>query len=287
MEYFNEIEWSFLWNIIKDIVLPHTGTLIFNTIIFLLLGFFLSLFYIIVLHKKKVLKRKPKYYNWAVKLYIPILIISFLFIFGHIGFITGIYKVLNKENKTITSSIYNSLLKLSFESEKSKNDFIVKLQQSAIEAKDDSSALIESLKITTTAYNTGYSVIDNNKNKIAVFLIDKYGNDIYKIVIYGMLNLAESKTHVTINKSLSYEEFSTGMDFLLNVGYKDIEQGIKDKLIKWFDYLIYDQYKSLVLFQLIILLIIICLPFIEFFIYKKWVAPKYSNQHTENELLHQ
>lgn len=287
MEYFDKIEWSVIWNIIKDIVLPHTGTLIFNTFIFLFLGFFISLFYIVVLHKKKILKRKPKYYNWAVKMYIPMLIIAFLFLFGHIGFITGIYKILNEENKTITSSIYNNILKLSFESEKSKNDFIVKLQQSAIEAKDDSNALVESLKITTTAYNTGYSVIDDNKNKIAAFLIDKYGNDIYKIAVYGMLNVAGSKTHVNINKSLSYEEFSTGMDFLLNVGYKDIEQGIKDKLIKWFDYLLYDQYKSLVLFQLILLLIIICLPLIEFFIYKKWVAPKYSNQRIEKELLQQ
>jgi hypothetical protein len=285
MEYFDKIEWNFLWNIVKGIVLPHTGTLIFNTIIFLLLGFFLSLFYIFILHKKKILNRKPKYYNWAVKLYIPILIAGFLFIFGHIGFITGIYKVLKNESKNITLSVYDNILKLSFESEKSKNDFIAKLQQSAIEAKDNSNALVESLKITTTAYNTGYSVIDDNKNKIAAFLVDKYGNDIYKIAVYSMLNLAGSKAHVTINKSLSYEEFSTGMDLLLDVSYKDIEQGIKNKLIVWFDYLVYDQYRSLIFFQLILLLIIICLPLIEFFIYKKWVVPKYDNQPIEKELL--
>ena len=37
MEYFDTIDWSLIWNIIKDIVLPHTGTLILNTFIFYLL----------------------------------------------------------------------------------------------------------------------------------------------------------------------------------------------------------------------------------------------------------
>lgn len=277
MEDFDRIEWSMIWNIIKNIVLPHTGTLIFYTIIFLFLGLIISIFYVIILHKKKVLKRKPKYYNWITKLYIPVLIIGFLFFFGNIGFITGIYKVLDKENETIISSVYNNILKLSFESEKSKNEYILKLQQTAREVIDSSNALEEYLKITATEYNTGYSVIDDSKNKLANFLIDKYGDDIYKISVYGMLNAAGARAHVNINESLSYEEFSTGMDFLLDVGHKDIEQAIKDKLIVWYDSLLYNQYKSVVLSQLVLLLIIISLPLIDFFIYKKWIEPKYSN----------
>ena len=278
MENFNEINWNTIWSIIKDIVLPHTGTLIFNTIIFLFLGFTISIFYIFILHKKKVLKRNLKYYNWAVKLYIPMLIIGFLFIFGHIGFITGVYKIINKENEAIVSSIYNNVLEISFESEKSKNDFIITLQQSAKEAKDGSNSIAESLKIITTEYNVGYSIIDDNKNKLATFLINKYRDDIYKISFYGMLNTAGAKVHIDINKSLSYKEFSAGMDALLHIGYKDIENGIKNKLTHWFDALLYSQYKSLVLSQLVLLLIFICLPLIEFFIYKKWIEPKYSNQ---------
>ncbi len=277
MENFDSIEWSVIWDIIKNIVLPHTGTLIFNTIIFLFLGLIISIFYVIILHKKKVLKRKQKYYNWATKLYIPVLIIGFLFLFGNIGFITGVYKVLDHESEAIISSVYNNILKLSFESEKSKNEYIIKLQQSAREVKDSSIALEEYLKITATEYNTGYSVIDDNKNKLANFLISKYGNDIYKISVYGMLNAAGAKAHFNIDESLSYEEFSTGMDFLLDVGHKDIEQAIKDKLVVWFDSLLYNQYTSLVISQLAILLIIICLPLIDFFIYKKWIEPKYSN----------
>ncbi|WP_324027670.1 hypothetical protein QSV08_06905 [Maribacter sp. BPC-D8] len=281
MDNFDKIDWGVIWSVIKDIVLPHSWTLISTTIIFLIVGLIISVVYIVILNKKKVLKRKPKYYNWAVKLYIPTLIFGFLFVFGYAGFITGTYKVINKENETIVSSIYNNVLQLSFESEKSKNDFIVELQESAIEVKSGSNALVESLKKTTTEYNSGYSVIDDNKNKLATFLIDTHGDAIYKIAVYGMLNAAGAKAHVDINESLSYDEFSAGMDLLLDIGYKDIELAVKDKLMIWFDSLLYSQYKSLILSQLILLLIIISLPLIEFFIYKKWIEPKYDNQLIE------
>jgi len=278
MEHFDTIEWSVIWSIIKDIVMPHTWILTSQTLIFLFFGFILSIFYIIILNKKKVLTRNPKYYNWAVKVYIPTLIVGFLFVFGYTGFITGVYKVMNKEKETIVSSVYNHVLKLSFESENSKNEFIVNLQISAIVVKGGSKVLLASLKKTTSEYNSGYSIIDDNKNKLANYLIDKYADDIYKIVIYGMLDAAGAKANINIDEELTYDDFSTGMDLLLDLDYKDIEQGIKDKLLIWFDDLLYKQYKSLLYTQLILLLIIMSLPLIEFFIYKKWIEPKYPNQ---------
>ena len=278
MEHFDTIEWSVIWSIIKDIVMPHTWILTSQTLIFLFFGFILSIFYIIILNKKKVLTRNPKYYNWAVKVYIPTLIVGFLFVFGYTGFITGVYKVMNKEKETIVSSVYNHVLKLSFESENSKNEFIVNLQISAIVVKGGSKVLLASLKKTTSEYNSGYSIIDDNKNKLANYLIDKYADDIYKIVIYGMLDAAGAKANINIEEELTYDDFSTGMDLLLDLDYKDIEQGIKDKLLIWFDDLLYKQYKSLLYTQLILLLIIMSLPLIEFFIYKKWIEPKYPNQ---------
>ncbi|QCE40056.1 hypothetical protein [Psychroserpens sp. NJDZ02] len=278
MEHFDTIEWSVIWSIIKDIVMPHTWILTSQTLIFLFFGFILSIFYIIILNKKKVLTRNPKYYNWAVKVYIPTLIVGFLFVFGYTGFITGVYKVMNKEKETIVSSVYNHVLKLSFESENSKNEFIVNLQISAIVVKGGSKVLLASLKKTTSEYNSGYSIIDDNKNKLANYLIDKYADDIYKIVIYGMLDATGAKANINIEEELTYDDFSTGMDLLLDLDYKDIEQGIKDKLLIWFDDLLYKQYKSLLYTQLILLLIIMSLPLIEFLIYKKWIEPKYPNQ---------
>jgi len=131
------------------------------------------------------------------------------------------------------------------------------------------------LKEVALEKNTGNSIIDKSKNKVTEFLIDRYGDDIYTIAMYGMLNLAGP--HINLNESISFEEFNAGMELLLEVGYKDIEEGIKEKLTIWYDNILLTQYKSFISPYLIFILIMMGIPLIEFFIYKKWVAPKYSD----------
>lgn len=273
MEYFKQMDWSLVWSIIKDIIIPYSGTLIFNTILFLFIGLILSIIYSIILSKKRVFKRRPKYYNWSVKLYIPMLIGMFLYVFGQIGFLRGVYKILNKEKESIVTSVYVKTLSLTFESEENKNAFIKEIQISAKDVKDSSSYLMKRLKKTTQNYNSGISIVDESKNKISIYLIEKYGNDIYKTGVYGMLNLAGAKAHININESMPYSEFSTAMDFLLSVEHRDIELAIKDKLIIWFTSLLDYQYHSMKKSFFILLLIIMSIPVIEFFIYKKWIEP--------------
>ncbi len=282
MEYLEKMDWSLFWAVIKDTIVPHSATLIMNTILFLIIGFFLSIIYTIILTKKKVLKRKPKYYNWAVKLYVPILLCTFLYIFGQIGFIRGVYKVLYKEKEPIVASVYANTLSLIFESEKSKNTFVKEIQASAKDAKDGSDHLVELLKATSMNYNSGISLIDNGKNKISGYLIEKYGNDIYKTGVYAMLNLAGARVHANINESLPYNEFSAAMDFLLNVGYKEIEVAVQDKLMTWLTSFLDSQYHSMVKSLFLILFIVMSIPVIEFFIYKKWIEPGLIKKETEN-----
>lgn len=273
------MDWNLVWGIIKDVVLPHSGTLIFNVILFLFIGLLLSTSYSVILSKKKVLKRAPKYYNWAVKLYIPIIIAVFLYFFGQIGFIRGIYKILDNEKESIVTSVYEKTLSYAFESEESKNNFLEYIQESAKKAKDGSVDLVAVIQKETQNYNSGISIIDEGKDKISNYLIDKYGNDIYTIGLYGMMNLASvgasaANIKTGIDQEIpSYSEFSTAVDFLLDVGYRDIELAIKDHLIKWFTTLLDSQYASMIKIHLIILLFVIILPLIEFYIYKKWILP--------------
>jgi len=275
MKYVINIDWFFLWEITKDIIIPKTGRLIFNTLLFLFLGILLSIIYTVFLSKKGRFKRKPKYYNWIVKLYIPFLIIFISFVFGQIGFVRGCYKILNSETKPIVATIYQETLSLTFESEESKNKFIKQIQSTATEVNNGSQNLIEVLKIASVNYNSGYTIIDNSKNKIASYLTEKYGNDIYKVSLYGLLNLAGAKAHANIDEALPYSEFSAAMDFLFTVDYKDIEIAIQEKLIEWFRSFLASQYHSMIKSFSILLLIIISIPLIEFFIYKKWVEPKF------------
>ncbi|WP_158976264.1 hypothetical protein [Cellulophaga sp. L1A9] len=275
MEYLEKIDWPFIWSIVRDTVIPHSGTLIFNTLLFLFLGFAISLTYVILIAKKKLLKRKPKYYNWAVKLYIPIVILSFLYIFGQIGLIRGIYKCLEKEKTNIVSGIYTNTLGFAFETEEAKNNFIGKIQATAIDTKDRSDEFIFQLRKEAKNHNSGYSLIDSGKNKIAGYLITKYGTDIYKAGVYAMLNLAVAKAaHTNLDDMIAYDDFSAGMDFLISVGHKDIEVAVLEKLDTWFTSLLSNQYWAMVKSLCILAVLVLLFPIAEFFIYKKWIAPK-------------
>ncbi|AIZ42107.1 hypothetical protein [Cellulophaga baltica] len=275
MEYLEKIDWPFIWSMVRDTVIPHSGTLIFNTLLFLFLGFAISLTYSIVIAKKKLLKRKPKYYNWAVKLYIPIVILSFLYVFGQIGLIRGIYKCLEKEKTNIVTGIYTNTLGFAFETEESKNDFIGKIQATAIDTKNRSDEFIFQLRKESKNHNSGYSLVDSGKNKIADYLITKYGTDIYKAGVYAMLNLAVAKAaHTNLDDVMAYDDFSAGMDFLISVGHRDIEIAVLEKLDTWFTSLLSNQYWAMVKSLLLLAFIIVLIPIAEFFIYKKWIEPK-------------
>ncbi len=273
LSFLTNLPWKEVWHILKDIVLPHSGTLIINMVLLLVIGFTISLFYIIILSKRKIFKRIPKYYNWAVKLYIPILILSFLYIFGQLGFIRGVYKILHKEQPRVVSGIYDQALGLYFESEENKNNAIRKIQSMAIEAKDGSLEFTKQLKDFNKKHQTGVAVIDQSKDKITNYILSSHGEQIYKLGLYGMLSA--TGTHIDFNETIPYDVFSKGMDFLLNVGHKDIELAILDKLNYGVDYLLSYQYKGMVKSLLTILLLIMLFPLLEYYVYKIWIEKKY------------
>lgn len=278
-ELFKNIDWDFIWSILRDIVLPNSGTLIFNIIIFLFLGFIIGIIYCIVLWRKGIFKRAPKYYNWAVKLYIPLLIVGILYVFGQWGFIRGIYKILDNEKTMIVKGIYNGSVQQIFESEDAKNKFVLSAQMLAIKAKSDSQDYAVFFKKHLKNYDTGSSFLNKTKNKLAKFIVNNYSDDLYKLTMYALITSA-GKGHIDFSEALPYEEFNAAMDLLLEVGYQDIEKVVLEKLSQWFSMGITAQYHGMVKSLLILLFLILIVPLLEYFIYKKWVAPKYIPKTT-------
>ena len=120
----SEVEWHIVWDIFREFVLPHSGTLILNVVLFGVLGVVVSIIYAVILYKKGVFRRKPKYYNWSVKLYYPLLIGGIIFFFGQVGFVRGVYKIIDNEKDVVVTGIYNASLQAVFESEESKDAFV-------------------------------------------------------------------------------------------------------------------------------------------------------------------
>ncbi len=276
-ELFKNIDWSFIWSILRDIVLPNSGTLIFNIILFLFLGFIIAFMYNILLWRKGIFKRAPKYYNWVVKLYIPLLFIGILYVFGQWGFIRGIYKILDNEKVMIVEGIYNSSVQQIFKSEDAKNKFVLSAQILAMKAKSDSQDYAIFFKKHLTKYDTGNSFLNRTKNKLVKFIVTNYSDDLYTLTMYAFIASA-GKGHIDLSEALPYEEFSAVMDLLLEVGYQDIEKIVLEKLSEWFSMAITSQYNGMVKSILIVLFLILILPLLEYFIYKKWIHPKYISK---------
>jgi len=273
-DFFKDIDWSFIWSILSDTVLPNSGTLILNIVLFLFLGFVVALLYCILLGKKGIFKRTPKYYNWAVKLYIPLLFIGILYIFGQWGFIRGIYKILDHEKTTIVEGVYNVSMLGIFRSEDEKNKFVLSAQLLAKEVKSGADNYAVVFEDYLKNQNTDNSFINNTKNKLAEYIVNNYSKDLYKLTMYAFVHAA-GKGHIDLSETLPYEEFSSIMDALLEVGYQDIEKVVIEKLSEWFSLGITSQYNGIVKSLLILLFIVLFIPLLEYFIYKKWIAPKY------------
>lgn len=240
-----------------------------------MLGFILALVYVIILYRKGIFKRIPRYYNWAVKLYIPLLFLGILYVFGQFGVIRGVYKILDSERQIIVAGIYKETVEHFFESEQQKDAFIKNIQQRAVESKQGSEYLVAIVHDYTKEYTTGYTFIDDAKNKVSKYLINKYGNDIYKLLLYSMLNASGKGAHVDISESIPYKDFSIAMDFLLEVGYQDIETVILQKLDEWCADLLSSQYSGMLKSTLILLILIMAIPVLDYVINKKWIEPKY------------
>ncbi|PKV51784.1 hypothetical protein ATE84_3882 [Aquimarina sp. MAR_2010_214] len=280
LNFLDQIDWKSLWEIIRDIVLPHSGTLILNCILFLFLGFIIAIVYCIVLYRKGIFKRTPKYYNWAVKLYIPLLIIGMLYVFGQWGIIRGVYRIINVERPIVVTNIYKGTLEYFFDNEQEKNKFLISLQLLAMETESSSKDFITLLKSHYEKKETkDQSFIGSVENKLATFFINHYGEEIYTYALYNMITTAAGKgAHVDVSDSFSYEQFKVAIDFLLEVGHQDLEKIILEKLDNWLQDVLSSQYYSIIKSLLILLILIMIIPFIEYFIYKKWIAPKYNTQ---------
>lgn len=270
MELLNRLDWKSYWHLIKDIILPHSGTLIYNIFLFITLGILTSIVYVIVLYKKGVFTRKPKYYNWVVKLYIPLLIATFLYCFGQIGFLKGVYKIVNSEKELFVGSLYAGTIGYAFETEKDKVKFVKETQAYAKNAKDGTNLLIEPYKQRLLKLDSGNSFVNNSKNKLSLFLIQNYGDDICASSVYGILKMSGKNE----GETMDLETFTAATEYLLAADHKVIESAIIDKLNFWFTSFIDSHYNSMLKSIIIVLAIIISLPIIEFLVYKKWIEPK-------------
>jgi hypothetical protein len=273
-EYIDTINWSEVWEFSKHIILPNMGWFIFWTVLFIITGLIISIVLNVYLYRKNIFTRDKKYYNWIAKLWIPYIILVFLYFFGMLGLFYGGHSILSKENKIMTASIYAKTVGPTFSSEKDKKAFLATLQELSNSSEDVSKSLTKTLGLYITKNNTGLSSVDNFKNSSSTYLLHKYESEIYSATIYGFMKVVDTKADLASFKKIKYTEFKLLLKKLDKIEPKRIEESIQlemsHKLQTILDYI----YKGIMKHELLFLALFLIIPFIEYFIYLKFVKTK-------------
>ncbi|RZL34197.1 MAG: hypothetical protein EOO96_10620 [Pedobacter sp.] len=278
MKYLKNVDW---WSLLKEIILPHVGTLILYLILFFVVGIVCGIIYNVVLWKKQFYKREPKYYNWGAKLYIVASMGVFIYFSLHLTFIFAAKSIIKKEENRIVSQIYEQAAVMAFETPELRNNFIRKIQEGTIEIQAGTKNTAVALGKYVASKNVGIGFVDKGKNKLAVFIFDKYKDDIYSASLYGML-LAAGRGHVKI-EDLSYDDLKALVATLNTLEPKKIEESIKIKLTEKVDELVSAKISALIKSTFILFILILLIPIVEFYIYTWWWKQKVEQAVTTDE----
>uniref|UniRef100_A0AAU6WR47 Uncharacterized protein n=2 Tax=Chryseobacterium TaxID=59732 RepID=A0AAU6WR47_9FLAO len=107
-------------------------------------------------------------------------------------------------------------------------------------------------------------MINQPKNRMASWLMNRYGDRINTVIIYGILN---SIPDVEVTGDLSYREFDKITKQLLVLNPDDIEKSITEKIQNLLLIALQSQLKSMAGSLLMIWVILMLIPWLEFWIY--------------------
>ncbi len=240
------------------------GRIIFNIIGFAFLGLIAAIVLLVIMFNKKVMTRSNSTYKILIRvLYIPFIVIVCIYSFGNFGFIRGVYQVISKENPRMVNGIYGLTVKQFFSTEAEKNIFLKDVKSMAQETEKSGLGFADRFE----EYVTGSYTVDSKGHGFISKIAQKYNKEIYKSVLNGLFYAADSQ----FNTETDHEKVDKTFDVLYSTDLASIEKSIKISMEEKVQEIIDKQYHSALLYCVLFWLILMSIPFIEFFIYKKWI----------------
>lgn len=263
------ISWKDFWAISKDIVLPESATVIGSALLYGFLGFLLAIGLLLLGRRVRLFTRNRKYYNWVVKLYIPLILVGTLYFSLQLGVVRGIYKVMSHQAQNITEGVYAQTVDRLFETPAEKDAYLTILRGTVMVYNQSSTAFADTLKQNIMDNEVGYGLVEETKNKVSAYLIDTYKDDLFSAIVAGAISQASKKAAPA---ELSWSESRALIDVLLQADAAELEVAIHQKLIELMDRLFYSQYASIRTSTLLLwFFIVIFIPLLEWAIYVKWL----------------
>lgn len=263
---------SQFWDLFKDHILPNIGTVILNVVLFCAVGFICFIVICILGYRKKWFRRHHRFYNFATRIfYVYWMVILFWFSI-QLGAIRGGYKVIENETPVITREIYAQSVKQAFASETEKQEFVSGLQVSAKAAMATSQAFTDEMVKSIKSRSTGYGLTDKAKDKGTDLVMDLFGDDINKSILYGAMRAGGHQ--VGVGEEITYPQFSSAMDVLLKADAQTIEAGMLEEINITLTSFFHGYYMQLMTSSVLIFLLLFCIPFIELLLYRLWLRRK-------------
>jgi hypothetical protein len=265
-----EVTWADFWGVCKDFLLPETATVVWSLVLYGVLGFVLAVVLLVLGQRFKVFTRSRKYYNWAVKLYIPLIIIGTLYFALQLGLFRGIWKVMDNEAEVMTEGVYTQTVDRLFVTPAEKDAFLAFCKLQLVTYEQSSEVFIDTLKAQIMDNNTGVGLLDEAKNKVSVWLIDTFKDEIFSAIVFGALSKAAEKSGIPVEASWS--ESAKMMEVLLRTDVAHLEVEIKRKITETLQKLFHSQYSSVRKSTWIMwFLIVLFVPLVEWAIYVFWL----------------
>jgi hypothetical protein len=267
-----EIDWRQFWDIFSGIILPDSGTLVWNLVLYGVLSFAVAILLLVLGQRFKAFHREQKYYNWAVKLYIPLILLGTLYFGLQVGLFRGIYKVADAEAPRMSGGIYALTVNMAFEGEAEKKVFLDEMKGLLVTYRGESKAFAQELKRRLMEHEIGVGVVDQAIQGVSGWLIDQFQDELFSAILASVMAKAAEKAGIPVE--LSWSESAKVVEVLLATNVSHLETEIQHKLTETLQHLFHKQYSSMRNSTLLLWLgLIVLLPLVEWLVYLKWIRP--------------
>jgi hypothetical protein len=261
------------WELVSTLVIENSIEAASKILKWEIIGIVISIALIIIYWKRGILKRPAhKYYNWSVKLYIPLLLIIGFIFFGKAGVIRFAHEFLTRQNQDAVNALYDKSFGQVLghaDDPKSLIRYAEKIGQT-VKTVDEGMNNLATHVMLNSSLDSNY--VENSMTALMVQHFWKTkGRELIIAGSYYLFMMVLEKAHIPgePEKNLTIEEFKYGIEKLKDLDAHKLEAGIKDKIGGKTQSYIDSKMHTMFYLNLLFWLLLALVPLIEYLLYKK------------------
>jgi len=259
------------WKALAEISMDHLGSTVGSTASAVGIGFLVALALIILFWKLGIFRRPVnKWYNGFVKLWIPYLLVVCMMIGGQVGLYRAVHRAALASNDAAMAALYESRTGSALGTPDKRQAFLQSVQASAKDSQNLGKAFTAAIKeLLHSRLPQDRTMAEDGAVLLADWAIEHYEDDIASAILYGIYLKVGGhlQTHSSSGEPMDYGQFHENVEMLLKIDLGQMEAAIKGNLGALTHGVIDSQYKGILKSTLLMGLLMVLLPVIEWGIY--------------------